>query len=1099
MDWQQALDQAVDQELAEADAASEPSDDLMTDPDETPTHTEDAPQEPLPVFAKPSLELTGSILDRRACESHNVSSHKKVETHGPSFQLPTDTPQIRPIPSPGLPIPSPLVTSYTSAPDYFPPWVASAQPQEIRSVPAEMDNTATLPESFIESSGISGIEVNYPTQVEAARPDDLDVELVQDENVLEADFSIRGNAASLSSSSHVLVESEIDLAGSFDMPSELDATRAEVATDTSVDDAQISKETHHEDAPDGILLPRTRSESPPSLENELDDSLEVVDESAVTRPDIGNETAENEAQVSHETIQRSVYDQILLPHGHLESSSGSEDDSDDSSKVTDGSDMSQADVNNERASGNLGSPQHSEPGTEPLSHPQPTAFDQDAIDALEMMIATREEELEKKRIIGEQPESEDDIEHSSPAREAVNRPSSQGESEEEDEMSEDEEAYYEESVHDHDSQYDYDDPSLDPQSEQDDSSVDESTDEESDQEQNLPSRTGVQEVIVLDSDSDDEPASNNLAAPALQDPSGEDRSDRSESEYQADPSKSADIEMDGQEHPSPWYVDGETGYPRTVQEGSNTDGREGSKESKAHEYNHQDDKIRENSMDAEWARDSHETGHPSELAPSTLEQQDEDEELVDSELIERAGTEYSHSATRLDSQVKMPADQVSGREQIANIDPTLFAMENSQHRHQSEPIQNSAQQEALSGSEKFDTYLHDDRQIDSSIPSSPAAPEGPAPLGGLVSSSIMPQLEPQLLTPDLTQETASTRELPPDHEPEALFTVEENEVSTSLDMLLQPTGSPDSEQDDAVELEPVENVQKNEDHEHDNASTHESDELAPLEKLPATPERSGSVEVLIRTESPKPSSVLITQPPVPDRNASGLRSKLSYFAPLATLFDHYGALVDTISIVHEASPITRAKSGSKEWFVTIELTDPSMAGTTLRAQIFRRYKSSMPSLMEGTAILLRDFKVKSFNHTVMLVSVESSAWAVFDGSGPDAETNGPPVEYDSQERAYASGLRRWYIEVGSGWVADHMLQASIERDSLERDLSPSSQVRSESGSPDSKRGSQRRRWENRKVAIHELRDGTRYTDAGSPNSRNSSVHELRDGTLYATL
>lgn len=251
----------------------------------------------------------------------------------------------------------------------------------------------------------------------------------------------------------------------------------------------------------------------------------------------------------------------------------------------------------------------------------------------------------------------------------------------------------------------------------------------------------------------------------------------------------------------------------------------------------------------------------------------------------------------------------------------------------------------------------------------------------------------------------------------------------------------------------------------------------------------------------KTSALPIPQLAVPDRHAHGLRSKISYFAPLATLTDHYDAFVDTISIVHETSPISRAKSGSKDCFVTIQLTDPSMTGTTLNAQIFRVNKSAIPSLIEGNAILLRNFKVQSYNHAIMLVSVESSAWAVFDGSSPDARISGPLVEYGAEERAYASGLRRWYREVGSAMVADNQLQASVERDSSAVPSEPTSPGSVSQGgrgdSAQSGRSSRRRRKSHRRVTIHELRDGTRYAEIGSPNQ--SSIHELRDGTAYATL
>jgi hypothetical protein len=229
-----------------------------------------------------------------------------------------------------------------------------------------------------------------------------------------------------------------------------------------------------------------------------------------------------------------------------------------------------------------------------------------------------------------------------------------------------------------------------------------------------------------------------------------------------------------------------------------------------------------------------------------------------------------------------------------------------------------------------------------------------------------------------------------------------------------------------------------------------------------------------------------------------LRSKLSYFAPLATLIDHYNALVDTISIVHEATPIAKAASGSKDFFITLQLTDPSMAGTTLQAQIFRRRKSVMPSVVPGNVILLRDFKVRTYDHSIMLVSVESSSWAVFDGIDPNAQMNGPPVEYGAEETDCAVGLRTWYNDIGTHMLADSELQAAIERDSMGRDLSPGSAVPSETGSFESgSRSFRRSRNSHRRVTIHELRDGTRYTEVGSPSTKDS-IHELRDGTVYAT-
>ncbi|PWY86438.1 hypothetical protein BO94DRAFT_517539 [Aspergillus sclerotioniger CBS 115572] len=242
-----------------------------------------------------------------------------------------------------------------------------------------------------------------------------------------------------------------------------------------------------------------------------------------------------------------------------------------------------------------------------------------------------------------------------------------------------------------------------------------------------------------------------------------------------------------------------------------------------------------------------------------------------------------------------------------------------------------------------------------------------------------------------------------------------------------------------------------------------------------------------------------------NRNFPGLRSKHSYFSPLATLIDHFNALTDTISVVSEVRPAIRATSGKKDYILTFGLTDPSLAGTILYAQIFRPYKTALPSLEEGDAILLRNFTVKSFKHSMTLASVNTSAWAVFTASQPDAHIDGPPVEYGPEEQSYATDLRQWYQEDGMAMVADYQLQASIEQESREATPAAFSDsgsvnsigVDSRADSSFSSRGS-RRRKSHRRITIHELRDGRRYAEVGSPTSKES-IHELRDGTVYANF
>ncbi|KAJ5795212.1 Telomere end binding protein [Penicillium paradoxum] len=1116
VDWLQVLDQDIEHELDEAHTPSEPSDDLMSDPDEIPEQIDTAPQEPSPIFVKPSLELTGSIIERRAGESNNLSSHEQVDVRGTSFQLPTDTPQIRPIPSPGLPIPSPIVSSNATSSDYFPPWNASTQVQETQSVPMEIETIATLPEPSIETRETKAIS---PPKTEMMKVPEPFIEPAQEEHILDSGFQVHGDTEPSSSPADAPLNQEIDLVDSFGPIDALGVSQANIITHVIGEEAQISNEIQ-QDIPDDGDLSGAPSESSSGSEDESDDSSEIMDESADRQIDDDAENISNEAQTSDEAELGYIVDDEPTSRESSVPPPRSEGESIEPPGVIDAVDTAQTDVGIQIAGETTGSPSDVnglddeeifDPTLQSLDRSHPIdAFDQDAIDALEMMRATREEEFEDNRIKRDEVRMEADIDH----------PSKQNDSEEEDERLEDHAVYDGESVQSYNSQYDSDEEEIHyPPSEtglnQDDFDIEDDSDEEFERDRDLPSRVGDPEIIVLDSDTDDEPTSDHPTAPASDSSSDEDSSAHSESAYAGAPPAMVDFEMGEQECPESRYADVEPSYHRAVEEESEFDERdeyEEHEESDERESNHEDDRVHESDMTDEPARDFHKNGLPSEMALLDPEQQDYDEEMEDAVAMEEVENLESHPTIQIDSDADVPADQDPGEEQPGNIDPSLFDMAGSQLAEQSEKTEDPDRQEGLSESENANVHIHGDGQFECPILSSAIhdgtellsshepgpeptieGPEGPEPLGDLGLSTVMPQFERQLPTPDPTQETIFTRETHHDYE-SAISSLEENEDATGM---VQPVGSPGCEQDDTIAGEFLENTQENHDHEVADATA--TPELAQLTRLHSTPQRSCSVEVLISTESPKPPTVLITKPTVPDRSASGLRSKLSYFAPLSTLFDHYNALVDTISIVHEASPITRAKTGSKDWFVTIDLTDPSMAGTTVRAQIFRRYKSSMPSLAEGTAILLRDFKVKSLDHTVMLVSVESSAWAVFGESSSDAEMNGPPVEYDSQERAYASGLRRWYVEVGSGWVADRMLQASIGRESLERDVSPSSRARSESSSPDSKRGSQRRRRGKGKVAIHELRDGTRYTDAGSPNSRNSTVHELRDGTLYATL
>ncbi|KAL4886265.1 hypothetical protein BJY04DRAFT_213797 [Aspergillus karnatakaensis] len=358
------------------------------------------------------------------------------------------------------------------------------------------------------------------------------------------------------------------------------------------------------------------------------------------------------------------------------------------------------------------------------------------------------------------------------------------------------------------------------------------------------------------------------------------------------------------------------------------------------------------------------------------------------------------------------------------------------------------------------------------------------------SSPVAPPSE-MLPTPILTQETVTLHQIiepalsPSDIQPPS--TVLEN-TSASPSVPTKVDEEPVIKQEETEPAPPVVVV-----------------EPAPPTLLDEDQILQASIEV---DDAEEPDNNINTSPI--DRNYPGLRSKLSYFAPLATLIDHYNALVDTISIACEVRPATKATSGKKDFILTLQLTDQSMAGTTIYAQILRPYKPALPTLQEGDAILLRNFRVKSLDHSVILVSDSTSAWAVFSASSPDnPQTNGPPVEFGDEEKTFAMDLRQWYLEDGLAMVADNQLQASVGRES--RAVTPGSSVApSDAGSIDlavreargdtssSGRGGSRRRKSHRRITIHELRDGRRYTEVGSSPGEDS-IHELRDGTVYANL
>ena len=191
--------------------------------------------------------------------------------------------------------------------------------------------------------------------------------------------------------------------------------------------------------------------------------------------------------------------------------------------------------------------------------------------------------------------------------------------------------------------------------------------------------------------------------------------------------------------------------------------------------------------------------------------------------------------------------------------------------------------------------------------------------------------------------------------------------------------------------------------------------------LPGSPSRESQVsKSMLHSPTPAaPQQPLPSSPPYQPSSqpATGFRTNLSYFVPLASLHCHYGTEVDILAVVTATTPIVKAESGPKDFVQTISLIDPSSYPTTERksrattsAQLLRPRKTSLPRTVAGDAILLRNFKVQSFQNRLGLLSTESSSWAVF-REDADVQIRGPPVEFGPEERAFARAHWKWWDSI----------------------------------------------------------------------------------------
>ena len=214
--------------------------------------------------------------------------------------------------------------------------------------------------------------------------------------------------------------------------------------------------------------------------------------------------------------------------------------------------------------------------------------------------------------------------------------------------------------------------------------------------------------------------------------------------------------------------------------------------------------------------------------------------------------------------------------------------------------------------------------------------------------------------------------------------------------------------------------------------------------------------------------------------STGFRTPLSYFVPLSSLPEYFNSTIDVMVITISASQFGRTTKGPRDYYETVYITDPSSAISDrlphiTTAQIFRPFKIALPIVSTGDVVLLRNFKVQTQKHKPMLLSTESSAWAVF-RKGFDVQIRGPQLEFGPEERGFAKGLGDWWVSLDDQGRAELLNSVS----------------KPETGGKS--KGKEKEKASRKSTVVHELRDGTRYMDGRVGGM--DGVHELRDGTVY---
>ncbi|KAL9622490.1 MAG: hypothetical protein Q9160_003166 [Pyrenula sp. 1 TL-2023] len=249
-----------------------------------------------------------------------------------------------------------------------------------------------------------------------------------------------------------------------------------------------------------------------------------------------------------------------------------------------------------------------------------------------------------------------------------------------------------------------------------------------------------------------------------------------------------------------------------------------------------------------------------------------------------------------------------------------------------------------------------------------------------------------------------------------------------------------------------------------------------------------------------------------DRLTKGYRTLHAYFATLSSLPSYFNQTIDIIALsTSPSTPLKRAPSGPRDYYTTLHLTDPSMNEKNTTVQIFRPYKTALPSAGRGEVVLLRDFKVQSRKGAMELLSTESSGWVIFHEtvkskgkakasvSKERVTVSGPPVDYGTEEFQRADELAIWWLEEGCDLFPEEPNGSTrVTRSTKKAESASPSQSESKDGVQQAEPQGKSRSSDSSNLGpalLHELRDGTKYYDP-VPGSLSPTSHELRDGTKW---